>query len=146
MIRTVHLHSRLKTRMESTPILRDRVNIVEHPIIRLTSSRIQDKVRRLLTAMVKRQQPPTRTTISRSFPLLQVWSLKKRSPTMTSRYGRNLFDKWYGHNNQNTKQKRTSFAPYDHYVYRKLQIHVHYHNTSQDSRLRFPARHLQIQS
>lgn len=73
MTRTVLLHSLLKTRMESTPILRGKASIAVHPIIRLMDSQIQDKVRRLLTAMVKRQQPPTpptRTTISKlRFPL-----------------------------------------------------------------------------
>jgi hypothetical protein len=66
MIRTAHLHSLLKTHMESTQILRDRANIAEHPIIRLTNSQILDKVKRPLMDIVKRQQLLIRMRISRT--------------------------------------------------------------------------------
>jgi hypothetical protein len=76
IIRTVHPLLHLKTHMESTPIPRDRVNIAEHPIIRIMNSQIQDKVRRLLMDMVKRQQLHIQTRTSS--PLLMISASSQR--------------------------------------------------------------------
>jgi hypothetical protein len=119
MIRTAHLHSLLKTHMESTQILRDRANIAEHPITQLMNSQILDKAKRPLMDIVKPQQLLIRMRISRTLPLVESTRRNIKNKSEQTRTLRSLraIDKY-------TFITTLQFTPQT-----IRQIHVHYHIT-----------------